>query len=120
MMLPVTNRQPRPLGSGSSRRCFDRARKPVRLSNQSRMVSGLYGAAVAVDARGDLGERLGRRTVLHRTIPVVDAAVARTLEHLRLLVPGNEAAEVRARGVERGDVRLARFDEENRPPLESL
>src|SRR6185436_14107045 len=51
---------------------------------------------------------------------VVDAAVARTLEHLCLLVPGNEEAEVRAGGVERGDVRLARFHEENRPPLEGL
>ena len=37
-MLPVTNHQPTPLGSGSSRRCFTAPRKPVLASNQSRMI----------------------------------------------------------------------------------
>jgi hypothetical protein len=82
------------------------------------MSLGLHQYSISLYTRGDLDERLGGRTVLHRAAPLIHPAVARALEDLRLRIPRDETAEMRAPRVERGNVRFPSFHEEDRPPFD--
>ena len=107
-MLPVTNHQPTPLGIGSSRRCFSRPRACSGVQPVAHDL-GLDHDAVAIHPHRDLRQRFGGRTVHHRAGPVEHAAVARTPEDLTLSIPRNQTAQMRARGVERGNLRFSVF-----------
>src|SRR5262245_51562426 len=74
---------------------------------------------IAVNARGDRRERRGRWACNNSACSIVDAAMARTFELLRLGIPANTASEVGTRGGQRRNA-LARLHQKNYVTVDGL